>query len=155
MDIRNSFSRLKKKFKHPRRKGNPDRIEVDSSGETDDPAGSLSRPVSHVVAGEGHNQEDNRIDVDRRQSCSTDKPPPPDMSEQVPAPGGGDDQEGERGSVDGWEASRESSRPHSDVEVATGSGLGQDGAGGEEVGLVHSSPSTPSIPHNRQPDGST
>ena len=61
MDIRDSFSRLKKKLKD---RGTPgkrkqDRIGVVrvDSGEGVDPADSLSRPVPHVAVGGGHYKE--------------------------------------------------------------------------------------------------
>jgi hypothetical protein len=56
MDVREPFSRLKKKIKHrlTRKKPKSDRTEADTGGERSDASGSLSRPESHVVTGSGH-----------------------------------------------------------------------------------------------------
>jgi len=66
MDIRESFSKLKKRFKHQGSKGTPDKTGVDSGAESVDPGGSLSRPVPHVVTCGSHNQGDGGANTDRR-----------------------------------------------------------------------------------------
>ena len=49
MDLRDSFSRLKKKLKHPLTRGRrkPERAGADAAGEGPDRAGSLPRPEPH------------------------------------------------------------------------------------------------------------
>ena len=149
MRTRYFLSRLKKKIK-----GKISRNEQKPNSTGTDPgldqAGSLSRPVPHIVAGGGLDREDSGSETDRQQVYSTDRPPTP----AVPAHGADDNQEGEGESIDGREVSQ-GSRPHSDIEVATGSGPGQDanGADEEKLGHVHPLPSVPSIPHSRKPDG--
>ena len=72
MDVRGSFSRLKKKFKRPGSKRNPDRTAAVSGGEKRDSAGSRSQSVPHVVVVDGgRNQEDKGRDADGRQTLST------------------------------------------------------------------------------------
>ena len=156
MDVRGWTSRLKKKFKHPGSKHKPDRTGTESGGESVDPASSLSLPLPHVVTGDGHNQEDGGTNSGRQQICLADSLPPPDV-EQVPARGGDDDQQEDGRGVDGGQVSQSYSRLHSDFEVVTGSGSGQEGNGVDEekVGQGHPSPSTPLIPHSGRPDGGT
>jgi hypothetical protein len=56
MDVREPFSRLKKKIKHrlTGSKHKSDRTEADAGGERADASGLLSRLESHVVTGGGH-----------------------------------------------------------------------------------------------------
>jgi hypothetical protein len=56
MDVREQFSRLKKKIKHRLTGKNPksDRTEADAGGERADASGSLPRLESHIVTGGGH-----------------------------------------------------------------------------------------------------
>jgi hypothetical protein len=56
MDVREPFSRLKKKIKHrlTGSKHKSDRTEADARGGKADATGSLPRPESHVVTGSGH-----------------------------------------------------------------------------------------------------
>ena len=149
MDIRDSFSRLKKKLKHPGSKRKPDRTGADSARESVDPAGLLSRPAPHVIADSGHNQGDNGANAGEHQSRSTDPPPPPDVPERVPA----DESEGnQRGEA---KADGRYSHLRPDVEVAAGSESGREGdaTDGEKIGQVYRSPPIPSIVHSGKPDG--
>ena len=148
MDILESFSKLKKKFKHQGSKRKPERIGTDSGGENVDPADSLSRPVSHVEAGNGHDREDNGADADGWQIHLTDRPLQPDVPEPRPAGGSNDVREG----VDGVEMSQRYSHLYSEPEVAVGSGPSQEGSDGERVMPVYPPLSTALIPRGRNPD---
>ena len=154
MDIRESFSRLKKKFKRPGSKRKPNRTGTDSDGGRDNPVGSLSRPVSHIVAGGGHNREDNESDADVRQIGLTNQPPIPSVQGSVSAPGG-DNGRGGEGGVDGQEVNQRYSHLHPDIEVVAGNGSGQNGNGatGEKVGQIDPSPSVPPFLCVGKPDG--
>ena len=154
MDIRESFSRLKNKFKRSGRNRKPDGTGTDSGGESVDPAGSLSRPVSHIVAGGGRSRGYNGSGADVRQIYSTDRPPTPSVQESVSARGGDDGQGGKEGGVDGREESQRHSHLHSDIEVTAGSESGQDGneANEENIRRVGPSPSTPSILYSGKDD---
>ena len=61
-DLRGSFSKMKKDFKHrlTRSKRKADKTGIDGRGETADPSGSPPRPEPHVVAGGVLEQERNR-----------------------------------------------------------------------------------------------
>jgi hypothetical protein len=63
MDIREPFSRLKKKIKHriAGSKHKSDRTEVDAGGERADATGSLPRPEPHVVMSSGHPDVGNAV----------------------------------------------------------------------------------------------
>jgi hypothetical protein len=56
MDVREPFSKLKKKIKHrlTRKKPKSDKTETDAGGERADASGSLPRLESHIVTGGGH-----------------------------------------------------------------------------------------------------
>ena len=157
MDIRDSFSRLKKKLKHPLtgKKRKRDRAGADAGGERVDPAGSSSRPEPSVVAGGSHHQEDNRANTDERQANLTDQPPQPDEPESVPARGSEGDQEGGDVDFDKRESNQVHPHPHSDVEVEVGSGPSGkgDGVDAEKVERVDPSPSAPPTSHDGEPDG--
>ena len=148
MDIRKSFSKLKKKLKHPQSKRKPDRTGADSGGERADLPGSLSRPVPHLMAGDSYNQ--GGIDAGGSQGDSTDGPPP-DAPEREPTGGSDDDLD----TADGGKVSQKYLYPHSDIEVAKGSGSGRGGnrADGRKDGRVHPSSSAPSFLRNGKPDG--
>ena len=154
MGLRDSLSKLTKKLKHPLtgRKPKPGRIGADAGGERDDSTGSLSRPGSHVVAGGSHDQGNTGANADRSQG-STDRYPQLDEPGSVPARGSGTD-EGDA-VIDGGEVSQVDPHLHSGVEDGAGSGPSGEGddAEREKVEWVHSSPSTPLIPHDGEPDG--
>jgi hypothetical protein len=76
MDMRESFSRLKKKLKHPltKSKHKPDRTGADASGERVDASGSLPQLEPHVAAGGGRDQEGSGANAIGEQLFSTDPP---------------------------------------------------------------------------------
>jgi len=146
MDIREPFSRLKKKFMGQGSKRKPHRTGADSGAENVDPAGSLSRPVHHIVAGGSHNRGDNRTNADGWRVRSADRTPIPG----VPVPRSNNDQEW----IDEGEANQRYLHPHLYTRVAVGSGPGPEkkGADGEKVGRVYPSPPAPSITHTKTPN---
>lgn len=150
MSLRDSYSRLKKKLKHPltTTRRNPGTAGTDS-GEGLDLTSSLPQSGSHIVAGSGHDEE-----ADGRRVYSTDRPPQSDQPGPVPARGSENDQGGGEVEVDGRGVGQKGSHSHSDVEVAVEGGPGREGidANGETVERVHPPPSTPSIPHSGGPD---
>jgi hypothetical protein len=148
MDVREPFSRLKKKIKHrlTGSKHKPGGTQTGADGERLDATGSFSRPEPHVVVGGGHDQEGSGANVVGGHVFSTNQPPQPDEPEPVPAPGSGDDQEEGEADVDeGKDGQR----------YSAGSGLGQEGDGADEekVEQVHPSPSTPPLVRGGKPDG--
>ena len=148
---------MKQKFKHPGSKRKPESTGDERAGESAEQAGSPSRPAPLIMVGGGPDREGNGSDADGQRVHSTDRIPAQGMSEPVPASGGDDEQEGEAKGGDGGGLTQRYSRPHSDIEVATGSGPGRegDGADGETAEQVHQSPSAPSIPSGGTPDSST
>ena len=136
MGIRDSFSRLKKKLKHPLTgiKRKSDKTGADSGGERVDSASSLSQLEPSVVTGGSHAKEDRGANADERQVGSTDQPP-----ESVQTRGSEGDQEGGGVDLDRREASQAHPHPHFDVEVGVGSGPSRkgDGVDGEKVEQVH------------------
>ena len=151
MGIRDSFSKLKKKLKHPLagRKPKSGRIGTDAS--EDDSTGSPSRPGSHIVAGGSHDQKDTGATTDRLQG-STDRFLQLNEPKSVPARESGTD-EGDA-VIDGREVSQVDPHLHSGVEDGAGSGPSGEGdnVDGEKVERVHSSPLIPPIPHDGEPD---
>ena len=154
MDIRESFSRLKKKLKHPMagRKRKPDGIAIDAGGEGVDPAGSLPRQEPHVVADGGHNREGEGSNSDRRQIRLTDRPPLPDEPESTSARG--NDQEEGEADVNRGEASQVYSHSHSGVEVVVESEPSREGndVDGENTERDCPPPPAPPIPRGEKPD---
>jgi len=156
MDIRNSFSRLKKKVKHLGSKQKPGRTGADVDEESANPMNPPQRPGPYVVAGGGGG---NGADADGQQASSTDQPPQPYDQELVPANEGENDKGGGEVDIDGRKFSQVYSRPHSDVEAAVDSEVGSEpcrdgyGADGEEGRQFYSCLSTHSIPHSGEPDG--
>ena len=149
MDIRDSFSRLKKKIKHPltgnRQKSG--RTAADADGERASSTDLLPQPKSHVV---DRDREGDGANESGQQVRSMDQPPQPDEPEPVSVQGNENDQ-GER---EGRGISQKDSHPHPSIEVGVGSGHGGEGNNdsGEKVGRVYPFPSTPSIPHDGEPD---
>ena len=144
MDLRDSFSKLKKKFKHrlPGSGSKPETTHVDADGERVDPTSSpLPKPGPHAV-GSGANEDGWQV------HSTTDRPPQPDKPEPVPESGSEKDQ-----GADGREFSQRDSPLPSDAGVAVGGGLGRrrDDAGGEKVEGVSPSPST-RILRGKKPD---
>ena len=145
-DMRDSFSKLKKKIKHKitGRQRKQDRTGPDAHGERADPTGSLPRPEPRVAASDGHDRDGNGTDAGGRQIRSTDRAP---QLESLPA--GGSDNDRQRGEVDvhGTEVSQRSSRLDSDAEVAVTVGSRRS----RELERVYPSSST-SVPHSGNPD---
>jgi len=123
-NIRDSFSKMKKGFKHrlTGRKRKPDGTGADPSGERADLTTSIPQPESHAVAGESYNREGDRVNAAGEQVSSTDPPPQPDGPESVPPHGSDNGQEEGETEVDGGEASQRDSHTRPEIEVATGSG---------------------------------
>ena len=138
MDIRDSFSRLKKKLKLPLAgsRHKPGRAGAGCDG---DPTNSLPRPKPHVV------------DHDREEARSTDRLSQPNELEPVPAHGS----ENGRGEREGRGVSQKDSHPRPNVEAGAGSGHGREGDddSGEEVERVYPSLPAPSIPYDGEIDG--
>ena len=160
MDMRDSFSKLKKKLKHPLtgRKNKPSGTGVDTGEERLDPAGSLPRSGPHVVAGGGPNRDEDGAKADRWQVRPTDllsQFPQPDQSEPVPARGSENYQEGGEEGVGGGGVSQDHSHPQPGAEVVVGGGPSRGGndTDGEKTEWVYPSPSTPSIQRSGKPDG--
>ena len=147
MDIRNSFSRLKKKVKHMGSKQKPGRTGADVDRESVDPGNPLPRSEPHVVADDG---EGNGVDDDGQQVGPTDQPPQPDEPELVSANGGKIDQGEGEVDVDWRKVTPMYSQPHQDVEVGAGSGPCREG---EEDGKIYPCLSAPSIPHSGEHNG--
>ena len=151
MDIRDSFSRIKKKLKHLGRKHKPDGAGIDAGGGGVDSTDSLLRPEARIVlAGGSHDREGNETSAGGSQACLTDQLPHPGEPEPVSTRGGGNDQEEGEADVAG---SR--SHLHPDVEGVVGSGPGREGddVEGEKLGQLYPSPSIPLITHSGEPDG--
>ena len=155
MDIRGSFSRLKKKVK---RFGSKRKPRPDIDGESIDPGDPPSRPEPHAVAGGGGGDGADTVagtDASGWQTCSTGQPPQPDEPEPVPANGSKNDQGVQEAGLDATGVSQRDSHLPSNVEVVVGSGPGRGGddvdeEGGEEI---YSRSSTPPTPRIREPDG--
>jgi len=127
-DIRDLFSRMKKKIKHriTGRKRKPDGTGADTPGERPDSPGSLPPPEPRVVAGGGQDPGGNGANTDGQQTYSTDQRREAEI--------------GERGS------SQRHSYLDSDVDATTGSRRSG------EVGRVYPSPSTPQISNSGKSD---
>ena len=131
MDIRESFSRLKKKLKHPGTGRRSDRARADPGRETVDPASSLSRQLPHVVEGDDYHQED-RTYMERQRIRTTGAPPPPDVLQPAPARGNVHKEGGGEGpGVGRGEAGQKYLHPHSDIGVVMESGPGREGGGAD------------------------
>ena len=148
MDIRDSFSRLKKKLKHPltgNRRGTG-RTGV-GAGDRVDPTDSLPLPKPNVA---DRDREGHGANKGGQQVRLTDRPPQPDELEPEPTNGNGNGQT-ER---EGKGVCQKNSHPNPNVEVAVGNGRGGEGGDDseEKVGRVYPSPSAPSIPLDGGPD---
>ena len=152
MDVRNSFSRLKKKVKRIGGKRKPDRTEAGVDGKSVDSANSLARPEHHVVAGDG---EGNAANADGQHACSMDRPLQPGEPELEPASGVENGQGAGEADFDGGEVSTVYSHLHPDAEAGAGSGPSQGENGVDEAGdeQFYSCSSTPSTPRSGEPDG--
>jgi hypothetical protein len=146
MDIREPFSKLKKKIKHrlTGSKHKPDKIGADASGERAD--GPLPRTEPHVVAGGGRDQEGSASNAVGEQVFSTNTPPQPDKPKPVP----GDKSENDQEEGDADDVGREGSQRNS---MGSGPGREGNGADGGKVEQADPSLSTPSLVCGGKPDG--
>jgi len=131
----NSFSRLKKYFKHRvrGRKHEPGRTGANTAEERVDSSDLPPRPGPRVAAS-GHDGEQNRTSTDVQRDRPRDQSPQP---ESMPASGGDDTRQRQEADVDKKEVSQNHhSRLNPEVEVMANSGASQ------EVERVHPSPST-------------
>jgi len=152
MDIRNSFSRLKKKVKRLGNKQKPGGAGADNGGESTGPDNPLPQPEHHIMANDG---EGDGADDGGQQAGPTDQPPQPDEPELLPANGGENDQGVGEAYTDGRKVSPICSHPHLDAEIEVGSKphRGGNGHGGEEDRQVYPHPLPPSVQHSGEPDG--
>ena len=151
MDLRDSFSRLKKKAKHLGSKHKSDRTGVDADGESINAENPLPRPEPHTEADDG---EGNGADTEGWRTRSADRPLQPDGPERVPVSGIENDKAQGEASLDRWKLDPRNPHPNPDIEVGTGSGPSREGNGtGGEEGEGFYSPSTPSIPRSGEPYG--
>ena len=145
-DIRKSFSKMKKGFKHRigGKKRAPDRAGDSTTGGRVSSSVSLQRPDPRIAVS-GHDGEGSGTDANASQARSRDPSPRP---EPVPADEGRIDDPQKKGVEVG---EKESSRKHSgldaDIEGAAGSSPGQG------VERTSSPPSVTSIPRKQEPDG--
>jgi len=129
-DIRDSFSRMKKKFKYKLTgsKRKPDRTGPDARGEKTGSTGSLPRLEPRVVANGSHDRGGDGANTDGRQAYSTDL-----GCREVDIGGGG--------------FSQRHSYLHADAETA------MENRRSGEVERVYPSTFTPSIPSSGKPGG--
>jgi len=143
MDLRDSFSRLKKKVKHLGSKRKQDSIGLNAVGESVGPANPLPGSESHIVAGSGGGI---RADTFKQRGCSVDRSPQTDVPESV-STCGSEGGQGEGGvDVDGTGVRH--------LCLDDGGGLGQGGnnADEEEEEQFHSRSSAPPTPRDGGPD---
>ena len=118
-DILQSFSKLKKGFKHRFRgkKSGADTAGANAAGETTRSSPSLTQPDSRATAS-GRDQEGGRINTDVSHAHSRDRSPHPKPRQ---ADEGGDDPQGREANVDEKGASQSQLRLAPDVGGAAGS----------------------------------
>jgi len=151
MDIRNPFSRLKKKVKRLGTKQKPGRPGTDADGESARLDNLFPQLEPHVVANGG---EGNGADEGGRQAGPTDQPPQLDEPELLLANRGKNDRVGET-YIDGRKVSPMYSHLHLDVGIEVGSKPCQGGNRDdeEEGGQIYPHPPSPSVLHSGEPDG--
>ena len=144
-DIRQSFSKMKKGFKHHLggKKRGADRTGAGVSGETTSSSPLLTRPDSPATAG-GRSEEGGRISTDVSQVHSRDRSPQP---KPVPTDEGGNNLQGREAGVDGKGVTWSRSRLGPDVGGAAGSRPSR------EIRLAHSPLSITPISPKQEPDG--
>jgi len=150
MDIRDSFSRLKKRVKRLGRKRKPGRVGGDIDGESVGSDNPLSQPQPHVDDG-----EENRTDERGQQAGPMDQPSQPGGLGLLPANGSENDQGAGEADIDERKGSLMHSHPHSDIEAAVGSGphRGRNGDDGEEDGEIYPRLPSPLVLYSGEPDG--
>jgi len=144
MDMREAFSRLRKKIPRSGSKRKPDRTGADTSGERADAMGSPPPSDHHLVVGGGQGR---RASTDGWLAHLMDRPQQTNYPEPVPARVSETDRGGREAGVDGGEISQRH-------RVGPGSRPSRDGkdVDTEGVGRVYLSPSTPSDPHSGKPN---
>ena len=145
-DIRQSFSKLKKDFKHRLggKKRAADTAGADPAGETTGPSLSLIRPDSRATVG-GLDEEGGRISADISQAHSKDRSPQP---RPMQAYEGGDNPQEREADVDQKGASQSHLRLGPDAGDAVG------GRSSQEIKRATSSLSVVPISSKQEP-GST
>ena len=143
-NIQSSLSKMKNKFKQrlTGRKRRPDGTGANPGEGRADTTNPPPQPDPHAIADESHDLEGDGANAAGEQASSTVRPPQPDGPESVPARGNNNRQEGGEADVDGGEASEKDSHPNP-------VGGGRSG----ELEAVDPSPSTPSISHGAEPNG--
>jgi len=143
-NIQSSLSKMKNKFKQrlAGRKRRPDGTGADPGEGRADPTNPPPQPDPHAIADESHDLEGDRADAAGERASSTVRLSQQDGPESVPARGNDNHQEGGEADVDEGEASQRDSYPNP-------VGGGRSG----ELEAVNPSPSTPSISHGAEPDG--
>lgn len=144
MDIRNSFSRLKKKVKRMRSKQRPGGTGADADGERVDPDNPCPRPEPHVAV--------NKADGDRQQAGATYQPPQQDKAELVPANWSENSHGGGEADVNGRKVGPTHPHPRPDTEIGTGNRPRQQGNGVDREGGGQFY-SYPSVSHGGEPEG--
>jgi len=138
-DMRNSFSRLKKKIKHrlTGSKRKPDSTRADARRGRVDPTGA---------AGGDHDRGGSGTSADGRKARPASRVP---QRESVPSGGGNNDQQGGDADIHGKEVTQRYSYLDPEAEVAVTVESRHSG----EVGQVYPPPSAPSISCGGEPDG--
>ena len=145
-DMRKSFSKLKKDFKHRlgSKKRAPDTEGTNAAGEGVSSSPPLLRPDHHAAVS-GHDGEGTRVSVDVSQAHSRDPSPHPEL---VPADEGRlDDPQSEEVDVD----ERKVSRRHSSLVPGVGGAAGSSPT--REIKRASSLPSVTPIPPKQELDG--
>ena len=152
MDIRNSFSRFKKKVKYRGGGRKPGGTGAGVDGESANPTNPPPRPGPYYVMADDGDR--NGADADGQQAGSTDQSPRTDEPEPAPAKRGENDEGGGEVDIEGGKVGSIHSHPHPDGEVEAGSGPGREGSGtcGEEDGKFYRRSST-QTPHSEEPHG--
>jgi len=152
MDIRDRFSRLKKRVERLGSKQKLGSAGADVDGESVSSDNPLPQPEPHVVVDD---REGNKTDEGGQQAGTSDQPPQPDEPELLLANKGENDQRVGKACINERKVSPMDSHPHSDIEVGEGSGphLGRNGDDGEEGGGIYPRSSSPLVLHSREPDG--
>ena len=140
-DMRKSFSKLKKDFKH--RFGGKNRAGTSAAGEGVSSSASLPRPDHHAVVS-GHDGEGKRISADVLQAHSRDPSPHPEPASADE--GRLDDPQREEMDVD----EKEVSRRHSSLVLSVGGAAGSSPS--RKIKRISSLPSVTPIPPRQEPD---
>lgn len=148
MDMREAFSKFKKKIPRPhplagsRRK--TDRVEAEADRERANSTGSPLPSETHIVAGGG---DRNRANTDGRHVDFTDRPPQSDSPEPMPPHPGESDRGGKQADADRGEISKRR-------WFAMGSKSSREGThlDAERIDRVYPSPASPPFPQSGKPN---